>query len=163
MPKIFVTNKLFASELIKNLKLNFIFITITTPPDKYDVLKKPDNEYCKGYIDCYFDDVDIKYNDDITLFDKDIAHNIVSKLSEYLNDNIKIILINCDAGISRSAAVGMALNDIMYTSKDNLHTNTAGDFSLYNRFVYKTLIDEYYNMVRDASNSNNYNLYLGDV
>jgi len=66
-----------------------------------------------GILECVFDDVDPTKDRDVkgvSLFNVDIAERIV----DFVEDNIskfEEIMIHCDQGLSRSAAVAAALGD----------------------------------------------------
>lgn len=75
---------------------------------------------------------------DIKLFSKKNARDILNFIKEYKND-IDLIAINCEAGISRSAGIAGALSKI-YNNDDSYF------FKKYlpNSLVYRLILNEYY-------------------
>jgi len=87
-----------------------------------------------------FDDIDRQIGD-YRLFTLDDANKIcgfVEKSVRVLGKDI-IVVINCEAGISRSAAVGLFLERV-YNNKDR-HKQ----YPLANKKVYTTLLNRYWN------------------
>ena len=103
-----------------------IWISITDPKSERAVV--PHNKNCKGILRLRFHDVDLKraieyYTPDVmqelldsgyVFFDKDHAQKIIDFVSQH-KDDVELICVHCEAGISRSAgiaaAVGLWLNE----------------------------------------------------
>ena len=81
---------------------------------------------------------------DFVLFDKSMANSILKFADELNNSETHYdLLIHCHAGISRSAAIQMALcqkYNRVYDSK----------YTLYNKLVYNTLMKNYLQGIIDA-------------
>jgi predicted protein tyrosine phosphatase len=86
-----------------------------------------------------FDDLDTEVdsvdNREPVLFNDSMANEIIDWLEANKN-NIKTLVVNCNAGISRSAAVAKFVADIY-----KLDFNEK--YSLYNKHVYSTLRKEW--------------------
>jgi len=75
---------------------------------------------------------------DMIYFDNNLAKSIVEFVKKHIDD-IEMIICQCDAGISRSAAVAAALSKC-------IHGNDEYYFKHYlpNSLVYKTILEEWY-------------------
>ncbi len=85
----------------------------------------------------HFDDVTPSSGNGL-LFDERIAENIMDDFITGAGRS-KILLVNCFAGLSRSPAVGIALNDIFslgYNS-DELKER----YAMFNQWVYKIMLE----------------------
>lgn len=71
---------------------------------------------------------------------KGITEEIADQIKQdfdYIKDKIETLVINCHAGISRSPAVALALNNLYNLNLlDEDEFRCMGKFSNYNRFVY---------------------------
>jgi predicted protein tyrosine phosphatase len=85
-------------------------------------------------------------NRDYRLFDRLMAKDIISFLDKNA-ENVEIIVVHCDAGISRSAAIAKFI-----AKKYNLPFDASYD--LYNKWVYNTLLQV------DSSTTKEVNLIL---
>ena len=92
------------------------------------------------YVD--FDDVDGSYESGgyrvVSPITKEQARKILNFAKEQHNNEITCMLIHCDAGISRSPAVALALHKIYNYSMD-----MPMSWRLYNRHVYTTIMNEF--------------------
>jgi predicted protein tyrosine phosphatase len=80
---------------------------------------------------------------DFVLFDENMANSILSFADElYNSENHYDLLIHCHAGISRSAAIQMALSQ----KYDRIYDH---DYKLHNKLVYKTLMKTHLQKVID--------------
>ena len=85
-----------------------------------------------------FNDIDTKMYP-WKLFDKEQARAMIDFLDN-LPDHVDAVIVHCEAGISRSAAVALFIQDYYGASL----TLSFRDTSMYNRHVRRTL-DEVYN------------------
>lgn len=96
--------------------------------------------HSKYFIDVLklkFDDVDSDKNG--ISMNNNHASSILSFIENY-NNTINSIVVNCDAGLSRSAGVGAALSKIL--TGDDSHIFHFKPFL--NKHCYRTLLEEYY-------------------
>ena len=125
-------------------KFDFKYISITIETDENTKLSDDKNRVDR--LDLLFDDLDTtKYNDkDLTdiykeykpkLFNKDMATKILEFIDKYKG---LTIVINCEAGVSRSAGVGAALSKI-YNNEDNWFFKNRCP----NMLVYRTILNKY--------------------
>ena len=95
-------------------------------------------------LDLEFNDIDATNKPrlaeigDIKLFTIDDAQSIL-RLFEITKPCINLIIINCEAGISRSSAIAAALTRIMGNS-DAEYFDLSGPYCP-NRFVYKMMLN----------------------
>ena len=81
--------------------------------------------------------------EDFMLFDESMANSVLNFADELHNsENNYDLLIHCHAGISRSAAIQIALCQKYNRVYDQ-------DYTLYNKLVYKTLMKTYLQKVVD--------------
>jgi hypothetical protein len=124
---------------VERLRRPHAIISITTPEDPEAAI--PENPRTQSLLRLVFDDLD-RWVDpkhlkrDPVLFSRKLARGILGYL-ERLPEEVEVLVCHCDAGISRSAAVGAAAavffgqSDIPFFRK---HCP--------NRLVYRTLISE---------------------
>lgn len=84
-----------------------------------------------------FGDIDKEYPEypNIKLFDKKQACEII-RFIEKVYDNSEFLIVHCDAGVSRSAAVAKFIAELY-----NLPFNH--NYPLYNKHIYRLLWDTY--------------------
>lgn len=128
-----------------------IIISITEDKDFPEVYS---NDSCKGILRLTFHDLESELEPEfmdkykVVLFNEDLARKILNFVFENLN-NIKAIICQCDAGISRSAGTAKALDKIL-----NNNATTEYQFNLIsskfdsypympNQLVFRTIIREY--------------------
>ena len=104
-----------------------------TPPD----LPSCNNRIAR--LDLSFDDISYESEFDIS-FTKSHAHQIYQFIKDHIN-SVKLIVINCEMGVSRSSAIAAALDEIL-NIKDESDFFYKLEFSP-NMLVYKK-IKEYY-------------------
>jgi predicted protein tyrosine phosphatase len=120
------------------------FISIVSSPD--DKARLPINDKTEAVLRLYFHDIDQPTNN-LVLFEASIAHQIWEFLSD-LPPDVVDILINCDAGNSRSAAVAAAITKAL-----------GGDDSEYfklknpNRKVFRILLEVFYDFYEPTFSS----------
>jgi len=74
----------------------------------------------------------------LQLFGRKDAIHILEFVEKYIDD-IKLIIVNCEAGVSRSAGVAGALSKILNGWDDAYFKH-----SLPNMLVYRTILVEYF-------------------
>lgn len=67
-------------------------------------VKFAENQFCKGVLTLYFDDI-VTEVDGAVLFDDDMAENIIDFIEQHKTE-VDTLLVHCYAGQSRSWAVG---------------------------------------------------------
>jgi predicted protein tyrosine phosphatase len=139
----------------------YIIISITENSEEF--AKIPKRKNCKGILQLKFSDVEEDIGQDIidkyklTLFNENHARQILNFVFENEND-VKMIVCQCDAGISRSSATAKALDKIL-----NSNAKTEYHFCLLdskfdilpffpNNLVYRTLIREYVKILEEKNN-----------
>lgn len=117
---------------------NDTYAVISIQDTHYDGfgLEFKENEFCKGVLTLYFDDIDKKVKDAV-LFDDDMALKIIEFVDKY-DGEVDTIVVHCYAGQSRSRAVGGFVNYMV--GFDNTELIKYGHP---NMFIYKTLMKAY--------------------
>jgi predicted protein tyrosine phosphatase len=113
-----------------------VVISITSGPD--DMARVRANKACRGILRLSFPDADVpseRFSED-ELFSREHAAMIWRFVDEH-RPNIERILVHCDAGVSRSAAVGAALARVLNGDDAQFF----GGRYRPNMRVYQTLLD----------------------
>lgn len=97
-----------------------------------------------------FDDVSWYDIPDTVPFSRDQARDILDFVKCHYDANI--LLIHCDAGVSRSPGVGVAISEL-FTDDKSLYKK----FPYYNKFVYSIIMNEAYNILHGIDPELNYN------
>lgn len=121
------------SRIYNPIKEKHIVISITSAADREIVLPSNINRVSQLFLK--FDDVqdiDSRY----IYFDREMAQRILEFVEKHLN-NISLIIVQCQAGLSRSVAIGAALSKIINYVDDRVYTK-----GMPNMFVYITLLDQ---------------------
>ena len=129
--EIYTLNRLQAGHLLPHY--NAIFISITCPGDEMPKLV----DGWKAVLHLQIDDVSDDHGGQYALFNEDHARQIVEFVFGHLPETL---FINCDAGLSRSAGVAVALTEIIlerYIGKDR-------GFMLYNKHVARVIRNYWY-------------------
>ena len=121
-----------------------VLITVTIPSDVYPSAHK---DY-KDILRLKFDDVD-EGTDDLIVFDHSMAYRILQFVDDYI-DNVDTIVVNCDAGMSRSAGIACSLSYIINGDDKEI----VKKYPLHNRKVYGTIISEWNNLGRFVDDLN---------
>jgi len=130
------TFKIFNEESIVEFrgKESYILISIRSPKiDKVELFNDP---FCRDVLYLDFCDLDKSYKD-YKIFTVDNAKQILDFIKQYIN--ISFVAINCEAGISRSAGVGAALNKIYNGDDEYFFKNY-----IPNKLVYSTILKAHY-------------------
>jgi len=147
-----ILDKLTAIKVAEIFPKSFAVISISTPGDEPP--KFPTNKSLKFLLPLSFYDIDPtswktpewkeslkKYKDGI--FSEEQAKQIIKFVYELEENGINILIVHCDAGVSRSAGVGAAIELILNGSDKAVFNNRK---FIPNRFVYRTIINTLYKM-----------------
>ena len=137
--------EIFSRSGVENFKTDMphVVISVRDPGSKEAKLPVNPNRIAELYLD--FSDFDgkrlnVMFEHELKTFSKEDAKAILSliKLSEpYIN----MIVVNCEAGICRSSAIGAALSILLdLPGKDTRFFNPRGPYYP-NRFVYRMILD----------------------
>jgi predicted protein tyrosine phosphatase len=129
--------QMFHSRLIGDAP--YAMISILGNPDEQ--IKLEDDPKRIFYLRMNFDDLDEdiepeKYH----LFNEDDAKEILA-FAKKAKNNIDALIVHCEAGISRSPAVGLALAQLLDTQNQDRIKHR---FPLYNKHVYNTIIKTHF-------------------
>jgi predicted protein tyrosine phosphatase len=94
----------------------------------------PSNDFCRGILRLSFHDRDRPDPPESELFTADHARDIV-RFVEDIRGAVDALVVHCEAGVSRSAAVAAALSQALY-GEDRFFF----DHYMPNRLVYSTLL-----------------------
>lgn len=132
--KVVVLNQHFIEKTYKNIKDDCVVISITSTTAKSIKANISTTYNVKDILFLVFDDVCGKIDElELKLFNKDMAKQILDFVDKHSD---KLIICQCEAGISRSAGVAAALSKI-YNGTDDFF------FKRYipNNLVYKTILE----------------------
>jgi len=135
----------FSRETIKEFVTDRPYLLISIRDPKSEVVETQDNPNQVARLDLEFSDFDVDrfpkiLNTNIKVFTKEDAQSIITVLrvtEKYIN----LIVVHCEAGISRSAGVAAALAKCLGQS-DEKFFNPRGPYCP-NRYVYRTLLNTY--------------------
>ena len=153
--------------LIKNVQ-KYILITISDPIQEDDSRKELEDIYCKQFKNYYrlkmwdITKQEVKENGEIL---NEISLKEVEKLSNFILENIDSkFIINCNAGISRSAGVGLLI-EFLAGGFQNLYefkTNWEDVISKHYRYSPNLIIIDKYEEINKKQLKNihkNFNIY----
>lgn len=132
--------KVFNEESIPKFKTDQTHITISFQDPGHEFVELPRQDSRIGWtgVKCYdFDQDTGHFPYDRFLFTRKHAWQILT-LTETTKDYVKLICVNCVAGISRSAGCAAALSKI-YNGNDSYFFK----HYLPNMLVYRTILEEY--------------------
>ena len=121
------------SAIYNSIQEKHVVISITSAEDEEITI--PFNTHRVSQLYLKFDDVqdiDSRY----IYFDRSMANQILEFVEKYIN-SVSLIIVQCQAGLSRSVAIAAALSKIINYTDDNIYTK-----GIPNMFVYTTLLDE---------------------
>jgi predicted protein tyrosine phosphatase len=109
--------------------INHALISITCPNDRVSGLGKS----WPAVLRVYVDDISSDLGKDYALFDEDHARQIIEFV---FGTRPKHLYVNCDAGLSRSAGVVVALYEIIYGE----YIGNRSQCALHNKHVTHTIL-----------------------
>lgn len=118
-------------------ELPYLRISFLNPESSHLEITENPNSFIAG-VQLKFDDADIAAPN-IILFDRVHARRILW-LIETNKQKVKVVVVNCEAGLSRSAGCAAALSYI-YCGSD---VDIVNKKPFYNKLVYRTIINTYY-------------------
>lgn len=128
-----------AESVIKNfgdmLYSPHILISIRTPGQEY--YKPMDNKNRLDMLTLIFHDVDVAHDGMRSLFNEAQAKRILDFVNKW-KDRIDEIVVNCNAGFSRSPGVAAALSIILNGDDEEYFRKYSP-----NRLVYRTILETY--------------------
>ena len=124
-------------------EVDHVVISICEPD--YPFARLPENKQRLGLLQLKFTDLDWvdaakEIGQDHLLMTKDQAKEILSFVNEYKN-KIKLIICQCDGGVSRSSGTAAALSRIL--NNDDEWVFSSRNY-VPNMHVYRLLINEYF-------------------
>lgn len=128
-------NEIKNSRIYSSIKEKHIVISITSAADNEIIL--PNNIYRVSQLFLKFDDVQ-DIDNRFIYFDRSMAEDILNFVEKHLS-NISLIIVQCQAGLSRSVAVASALSKIINYADDMIYTK-----GIPNMFVYITILDTFF-------------------
>lgn len=131
MNQIQVRNKRLASEFAHNKP--WAVISISNPDCEYAVFQHMEN--LKAILPLKFYDIDEKEKSSLVGFSEANAELILDFM-EVWGDQIDLLLVHCEAGMSRSPGVAAALSNIFFGEDDSWFKNYFP-----NSLVYKTILN----------------------
>lgn len=123
------------ASIYNSIKEKHIVISITSAKDNEITL--PHNITRVSQLFLKFDDVQ-DIDERFVYFDRGIAKEIFDFVEKHIN-SVSLIIVQCQAGLSRSVAVGSALSKIINYADDAIYTK-----GLPNMFVYTTMLDYFF-------------------
>jgi len=135
---------------IKFINVPYILISVVSP--EYPEYKLAYNDMCRDVLKLRFHDVDgngnvnslVKTGDTILPIDDTMAQQIIDFSQKHID--IKNIVIHCEAGISRSPGIAMALSEIRNgLGRDpSVYIDTLYDIKHHNTIVKNKILSVYY-------------------
>lgn len=123
------------STIYNAIKEKHIVISITSAANQELMLPNNINRVSQLFLK--FDDVQ-DIDSRVIYFDQSMADDILTFVEKHLT-SISLIVVQCQAGLSRSVAIGAALSKILNYADDAIFTK-----GLPNMFVYTTLLDYFF-------------------
>lgn len=138
------------------IKEDFVLISISSP--ELGEYKVPECDNMKDAHYAIFHDIDqdgnvkgaiapVDYNNLIP-FDDEMAKGIIDFALKW-KDKVNLIVVHCDAGLSRSPGTALALSEVLNEDArmpQMFVRSLTGGMSLFNRFVKSKLIAVFYQM-----------------
>jgi predicted protein tyrosine phosphatase len=132
-----VCNRINAASV--EIERPFSVISVYTPEETKNVfLNRPENILYLCFSDCSSLDL-AEFDSDIVMFSDIQAKSILNFVNYEISKGVNNFLIHCDAGISRSPGIAVALNEIYNGIK-----TIRGEWRLYNSFVYRKIMENFY-------------------
>lgn len=110
-----------------------ILVSISDPGKEFPV---PSDQY-ENTLWVAFDDADTKTSDDTVLIGSGTARSIYRFVSNHVKSGVDNVVVNCEAGMSRSAGVAAALSKIFNGDDSQIIKGKP----LYNRKAYSEIMN----------------------
>lgn len=130
-----MNEKQILSNVYKGIKQKHIVISITQGGATN--IKLPPNNARVSQLFLKFDDIS-GIDPNYLFFDESMAKDILEFVNNHIN-KVSLIIVNCQAGLSRSVAVASALSKIINYVDDAIFTK-----GIPNMFVYSTILETYF-------------------
>ena len=132
--------KVFSEREVKDYIPTEPYIHISISSSTTGLLYLPTNDFRRMIMYCHFYDLDSPYIiKSYKIFDEKEAKRIWYWVKQYLKD-VDMIIVNCEAGISRSAGVAAALSKVLNGDDSYYFKNYSP-----NMLVYRKLLEEHCN------------------
>ena len=150
--KFMVMDKSFMDK-VNDHKLPFVIISVLSPEYGIDEVKIPYGAYCKDHLIVKFHDI----NDDgsvnslkpvtseLVPIDKTHAKQIIDFALKWRNE-VSNFVVHCEAGMSRSPGVALALSEILNLDKKTpgVYVDTLYNINFHNYKVKEQILKTYY-------------------
>ena len=123
------------STLYNQIKEKHIVISISGSMDNETVIPPNINRVSQLFLK--FDDIE-DISEEYRYFDRSQAQEIIDFVEKFCNQ-VSLIVVQCQAGLSRSVAVASALSKIINYSDDYIFST-----GIPNMFVYTTILDTFF-------------------
>ena len=130
-----LSEKEIKSTLYNRIQDKHIVISITSE-DSNEIIIPPNRDRI-SQLHLKFDDVS-DITEKFLFFTRAQAIEILEFVEKYINQ-VSLIIVQCQAGLSRSVAVAAALSKIINYTDDGIYTR-----GIPNMFVYTTLLDTFF-------------------
>ena len=126
--------KVLNRERVAQYRVDVKHIVISFRDPELEKAELPETNLRVGELYLAFHDLDEKCGD-YKLFTKDDAKEIWKFINKHLSE-IEMIIVNCEAGISRSSAVAAAISKILNGNDDDFFK-----YFIPNRLVYRKMME----------------------
>lgn len=137
MTKLLIQSEQLASTVNPQIVDPFLWIQIKTN-DNASWFKAP--SMCRAKLNLAFNDTDTESDNSFTL---DQAKQVVNFLDEHLDSTIIWLVINCEAGISRSAGLAVGIDEAVFHHQPS---SIIYQKPLFNRLVCRKFKEAYLNV-----------------
>lgn len=148
--RVVALSKLFALRYAPELDKSHIIISILEP--KAEPIEFPPNKTRLAVLSINFYDLDYnperwgeKDTEEIVeqyghgIFTVQQANTIIDFVEQW-KDSIKLVVVHCEAGISRSAGVAAAISKVLTGSDEKIFNSK---WHIPNMYVYRTILEEW--------------------
>lgn len=133
-----VTDSRYYTKLVAGIR--HVLISVTDPDTNYNIC---DSKYRDDLLRLKFWDIDKSINHNHRVYkpmDNQDARSILTFVERNIN-HVEYIIVNCMAGISRSAGIACGLSNII----NGYDLDLVRKYPLYNKHCYNMIIEEFYN------------------
>lgn len=127
--------ELRSPQIYGSIKYKHVLISISS--SDRDEIVVPPNAHRLSTLFLKFDDIE-DIDNRYVYFDRGMAKEVIDFVENYCAQ-VDLIVVQCEAGLSRSVAIGSALSKILNYTDDDVFTK-----GIPNMFVYTTLLDYYF-------------------